>query len=48
MSIFSDHDLWYMDDFEYEQECRRMNREDRYEREIMESLFDGENEEDEE
>ena len=48
MSIFSDHELGYMDDFEYEQECRRMNREDRYEREMMESLFDGEDEEDEE
>ena len=26
MSIFSDHELGYMDDFEYQHECRRMNR----------------------
>lgn len=32
MSIFSDHENGYMDDYEYEQECRRMNRQDRYER----------------
>ena len=33
MSIFSDHENGYMDDYEFEQECRRMNRQDRYERE---------------
>ena len=32
MSIFSDHELGYMDDFEFEQECKRMNRQDRHER----------------
>ena len=32
MSIFSDYENGYMDDFEYEQECRRMNRQDRWER----------------
>ena len=31
MSIFSDYENGYMDDFEYEQECRRMNRQDRWE-----------------
>ena len=30
MSIFSDHAVGAMSDFEFEQECRRMNREDRY------------------
>lgn len=29
MSIFSDHESGYMDDFEYQQECRRMNRAER-------------------
>ena len=33
MSIFSDHELGYMDDYEYREECKRMNRQDRYERE---------------
>ena len=32
MSIFSDHKHGAMDDFEFEQECRTMNRRDRYER----------------
>ena len=35
MSIFSDYQHGYMDDFEFEQECARMNREDRYEREHL-------------
>lgn len=48
MSIFSDYKVGALSDWEYEQECRRMNREDRYERDMMESLFDGEDEEDEE
>jgi len=48
MSIFSDHKVGAISDWEFEQECRRMNREDRYERDIIESLFDGEDEEDEE
>ena len=30
MSIFSDHAVNALSDFEFEQECRRMNREDRY------------------
>lgn len=33
MSIFSDHELGYMDDYEYREECKRMNRQDRWERE---------------
>ena len=33
MSIFSDHKVGAISDWEFEQECRRMNREDRYERE---------------
>ena len=36
MSIFSDYEHGYMDDFEFKQECNRMNRQDRYEREFFE------------
>ena len=32
MSIFSDYENGYMDDYEYREECKRMNRQDRYER----------------
>ena len=35
MSIFSDHECGALSDFEYDQECRRMNRQDRYEREHL-------------
>ena len=35
MSIFSDHENGYMDDYEYREECKRMNRQDRYEREHL-------------
>ena len=31
MSIFSDHKCGAMDDFEFREECKRMNRRDRYE-----------------
>ena len=30
MSIFSDHDCGAMDDFEFREECKRMDREERY------------------
>ena len=36
MSIFSEYACGALSDFEFEQECRRMNREDRY-YEAMES-----------
>ena len=32
MSIFSDYENGYMDDYEYREECKRMDRQDRYER----------------
>ena len=49
MSIFSDYKVGALSDWEYEQECRRMNREDRYEREHeFDDLFECEDEEDEE
>jgi hypothetical protein len=32
MSIWSDYENGYMDDYEYREECKRMNRQDRYER----------------
>ena len=35
MSIFSDHECGALSDFEFDQECRRMNRQDRYEREHL-------------
>lgn len=35
MSIFSDHKVGALTDWEFEQEGRRMNREDRYDREHM-------------
>ena len=38
MSIFSDHECGALDDYEFEQECRRMNREDRYEREHLDEI----------
>lgn len=41
MSIFSDHDCGAMDDFEFREECKRMDRQERYEREHM---FDEEQE----
>lgn len=46
MSIFSDHDNGYMDDFEYREECKRMNRQDRIEREY--DVFDDDELDDEE
>lgn len=33
MSIFSDHKVGALSDWEFEQECRRMNRQGRWERE---------------
>jgi hypothetical protein len=33
MSIFSDYENGYMDEYEYREECKRMNIQDRYERE---------------
>lgn len=42
MSIFSDHECGALDDYEFEQECRRMNREDRYEREHLDEIRDRE------
>ena len=33
MSIFSDHELGYMDDFEFREECKRMNRQERWDQE---------------
>lgn len=33
MSIFSDHKVGALSDWEFEQECRRMNRRERYEQE---------------
>ena len=44
MSIFSDHNWGAMSDYEYREECKRMNREDRYE---LEHEFDEEEDEDE-
>ena len=35
MSIFSDYKVGALSDFEFEQECNRMNRQDRWEREHM-------------
>ena len=35
MSIFSDHKVGALTDWEFEQEGRRMNREDRWEQEHM-------------
>ena len=32
MSIFSDYENGYMDNYEYREECKRMNIQDRYER----------------
>jgi hypothetical protein len=50
MSIFSDHKVGALSDWEFEQECRRMNREEReyiddFER-YAEEEDDGEGEED--
>lgn len=42
MSIFSDYKYGYMDDYEYREECKRMNCQGRYEREHE---FDEEEEE---
>lgn len=47
MSIFSDYQHGYMDDFEFEQECARMNREDRYEREHLDEDDNCDKEDDE-
>ena len=33
MSIFSDYKNGYLDEYEYREECKRMNIQDRYERE---------------
>lgn len=44
MSIFSDHKYGAMDDFEFEQECRTMNRRDRYERDHEYDEFDDDEE----
>ena len=33
MSVFSDYKVGALSDYEFEQECRRMNRIDRWERE---------------
>ena len=41
MSIFSDHENGYMDDYEYREECKRMNRQDRYERENLDDFPQG-------
>ena len=35
MSIFSDYKVGALSDFEFEQECARMNRQDRWERDHM-------------
>ena len=35
MSIFSDYKVGVISDFEFRQECMRMNREDRWDREHM-------------
>ena len=47
MCIFSDYQHGYMDDFEFEQECARMNRDDRYEREHLYEEDDYEEEDNE-
>ena len=44
MSIFSDHDNGYMDDFEFREECKRMNRAERE----YDEFDDDEEDEDEE
>lgn len=44
MSIFSDYECGAMDEFEFKEECKRMDRQERYERE---HLFDDVESEDE-
>ena len=39
MSIFSDHSAGAMSDAEFRNECNRMNRQDRYEREQEHERF---------
>ena len=51
MSIFSDYKVGALSDWEFEQECKRMNREEReyiddFERYAEEEDYDGEGEED--
>lgn len=45
MSIFSDHECGALDDYEFAQECRRMNAQDRYERERLDEIDEEEAEE---
>ena len=40
MSMFSDYECGAMDEFEYREACKSMNRRDRYEREHMYDEFD--------
>ena len=47
MSIFSDFKVGALSEQEYRDECIRMNREDRYERERMYETEDQEEDEDE-
>ena len=47
MSIFSDYAHGCMSDFEFEQECARMNREDRCDRERLDEDDNCDKEDDE-
>lgn len=47
MSIFSDYKVGALSDFEFEQECRRMNRIDRWERDHEYDKVDFEEHDDE-
>lgn len=47
MSYISDYKVGALSDWEFEQECRRMNREDRYEREHEFDDYDYADEDDE-